>query len=249
MNKTMVSVKSKLMKRSGIQIKVLVAVFAIVVGTVGFILVAGFVSRGSTDHFDMQILKSFRYSDNLARPIGPGWLFEVMRDITSLGGSTIVTLITLFVFGYLILQKQYSTLFLVLAAVIGGAIIDLELKVIFSRIRPQVVPSLIQEISYGFPSGHSMMSTIIYLSLASLIARLQVRRRDKIYIISVAVFLSFMIGISRIYLGVHYPTDVLGGWSLGLAWAAFCWLVAWYINKIRSGEIIEKSRDDLPDDE
>jgi undecaprenyl-diphosphatase len=248
MNKTMVSVKSKLMKRSGIEIKVLVALFAIVAGTLGFILIAGFVSRGSTDHFDMQILKSFRYPDNLARPIGPEWLFEVMRDITSLGGSTIVTLITLFVFGYLILKKQYSKLFLVLVAIIGGAIIDLELKVIFSRIRPQVVPSLIQEISYGFPSGHSMMSTIIYLSLASLLARLQVRWRDKIYIISLAILLSFMIGISRVYLGVHYPTDVLGGWSLGLAWAALCWLVAWYISKKRSKDMYEKSKTDLPDD-
>src|ERR1035437_77468 len=133
----MVSIKSKFTTLSRIEIKVLVAVLAIVVGTLGFILIAGFVSSGSTDHFDMQILKSFRYPGNLARPIGPDWLFEVMRDITSLGGSTIISLITLFVFGYLILQKQYSTLFLVLAAVIGGAIIDLELKVIFSRIRPQ----------------------------------------------------------------------------------------------------------------
>lgn len=244
----MVSIKSKFTTLSGIEIKVLVTVFAIVVGTLGFILIAGFVSSGSTDHFDMQILKSFRYPGNLARPIGPGWLFEVMRDITSLGGTTVVSLITFFVIGYFILQKQYSMLFLVLAAVIGGVVIDLELKELFGRIRPQIIPSLIPEKSFGFPSGHSMMSTIIYLSLASLIARLQVRRRDKIYIISVAVFLSFMIGISRIYLGVHYPTDVLGGWSLGLAWAAFCWFVAWYISKKRSGKIIKKSRDDLPDE-
>jgi|ERR1035438_65863 undecaprenyl-diphosphatase len=241
-------IKSKYVTLAGIEIKVLVAVLAIVVGTVGFILVAGFVSRGSTDHFDMQILKSFRYSDNLARPIGPEWLFEVMRDITSLGGSTIVSLITFFVIGYFILQKKYSMLFLVLAAVIGGAVIDLELKELFSRVRPQIIPNLIPEKSFGFPSGHSMMSTIIYLSLASLIARLQVRWRDKIYIISVAIFLSFMIGISRIYLGVHYPTDVLGGWSLGLVWAALCWFVAWYISETKTKEMTEKSEIDLPDD-
>jgi undecaprenyl-diphosphatase len=195
----------------------------------------------------MQILKSFRYPGNLARPIGPPWLFEVMRDVTSLGGSTIVFLITIFVIGYFLLQKQYGMLFLVLAAVIGGAVIDLELKELFSRIRPQIIPNLIPEKSFGFPSGHSMMSTIIYLSLASLIARLQVRWRDKIYIISVAIFLSFMIGISRLYLGVHYPTDVLGGWSLGLAWAALCWFIPWYISKKRSEEI-KKSGDDLPDE-
>lgn len=231
----MLSKKAKFSTLSTIEIKVVVAVFAIIIGILGFIILAGFVSRGSTSHFDMQILKSFRYSDDLARPIGPEWLFEVMRDITSLGGSTMVFLITLFVVGYFILKKQYSMLFLILAAVIGGAVMDLELKVLFSRIRPQIIPNLIPEKSFGFPSGHSMMSTIIYLSLASLIARLQMRRIDKIYIISVAVFLSFMIGISRIYLGVHYPTDVLGGWSLGLAWAALCWFIAWYISNKNHG--------------
>jgi len=244
----MVSIKSKFATLPKIKIKVLLALLAIVLGTIGFLLIAGFVSSGSADNFDIRILKSFRYPGNLARPIGPAWLFEIMRDITSLGGSTIGSLITFFVIGYFILQKQYSMLFLVLTAVIGGAIIDVELKELFSRIRPQIIPSLIPEKSFGFPSGHSMMSTIIYLSLASLIARLQVRWRDKIYIISVAVFLSFMIGISRVYLGVHYPTDVLGGWSLGLAWAALCWFVAWYVSKIKSGEIIKKSWDNLSDD-
>jgi undecaprenyl-diphosphatase len=230
----MVSLKSKFETYFGIELKVLVAILAVVIGTFGFLLIAGFVTRGTTDYFDFQTLRSIRTTGNLARPVGPVWLFEIMRDITALGGATVVFLITLFVFGYLILQKQYSMLYLVLAAVIGGAIIDLELKEIFSRIRPQIVPSLVMERSYGFPSGHSMMSTIIYLSLASLIARLQKRWRDKIYIIAVAVFLSFMIGISRIYLGVHYPTDVFGGWSLGLAWAAFCWLVAWYVSERKS---------------
>jgi undecaprenyl-diphosphatase len=243
----MFNIKLKHVTLSMIEIKVLVAVFAIVAGTIGFILIAGFVSRGSADHIDMQILRSFRYPGNLTRPIGPGWLFEVMRDITSLGGSTIVFLITFIVIGYFILQKQHSMLFLVLAAVIGGAIMDLELKELFGRIRPEIIPSLIPVKSFSFPSGHSMMSTIIYLSLASLIARIQVRLRDKIYIISVAIFLSFIIGVSRVYLGVHYPSDVLGGWSLGLAWAALCWFVAWYISKKRLMEITEKSKDDLPD--
>jgi undecaprenyl-diphosphatase len=219
---------------SRIEIKVVVAVLAVVAGTLGFILIAGFVISGTTDYFDVQILRLLRTTGNIARPIGPKWLFEAMRDITSLGGATVGFLITFIVIVYFILQKQYSMLFLVLAAVIGGGIIDLELKVIFSRIRPQVVPNLIQEISYGFPGGHSMMSTIIYLSLASLIARLQSRWRDKIDITSGAIFLSIMIGISRIYLGVHYPTAVLGGWSIGLAWASLCWLVAWYIGEKRT---------------
>jgi undecaprenyl-diphosphatase len=240
----MINIKSKFTTLSTIEIKLVVALFAIILGTLGFILIAFLVTRGSTDYFDMRVLRSLRNCSDLTRPRGPEWLFEFMKDITSLGGSTVVFLITFFVIGYYILQKRYSMMLLALVAVIGGALIDLELKEIFSRVRPQIFSGFILEKSFGFPSGHSMMATIIYLSLAALIARLQVRRRDKIYIISVAVFLSFMIGISRIYLGVHYPTDVIGGWSLGLAWAAFCWFVAWYISNKRS----IKSGNDLPDD-
>jgi undecaprenyl-diphosphatase len=115
---------------------------------------------------------------------------------------------------------------------------DIQLKELFGRIRPEIVPNLVPVLSFSFPSGHSMMSAIVYLSLASLIARIQKRLRDKIYIILIAIFLSFIIGVSRVYLGVHYATDVLGGWSLGLAWAAFCWLIAWYISQRNPGESI-----------
>jgi undecaprenyl-diphosphatase len=238
----MTGIKNIFTYLSGIELKVLIAVIAIIVGTLGFILIAAFVSRGSADILDIQILRSFRHPDHLSIPLGPPWLFEVMRDVTSLGGATIVSLITLFVIGYFILKKQYGMLIIILVAVIGGAVMELELKVLFGRIRPQLIPSLISEKSFGFPSGHSMMSAIIYLSLASLIARLQVRRKDKIYVIFSAVFLSFIIGVSRVYLGVHYPTDVLGGWSLGLAWAALCWFVAWYFSKKKSGERLNKSK-------
>ena len=245
MNKLMIRVKNKYEYFSGIELKVLTSVIAIIVGTLGFILIAAFVSRGSTDIIDIKILKSFRHADNLTLPLGPRWLFEIMRDITSLGGAPILTLITLFVIGYFILKKQYSMLIIILLAVTGGAVMELELKELFGRIRPQIIPNLIAEKSFGFPSGHSMMSAIMYLSLAALIARLQTRWRDKIYIISIAVFLSFMIGISRVYLGVHYPTDVLGGWSLGLAWASFCWFIAWYLGNKNSGRILNGSKEDL----
>jgi undecaprenyl-diphosphatase len=234
----MAYIKTRFANLHQIDIKVLLAVLAIIAGTMGFILIAGFVTSGSSDIIDMKILKAFRYSDNLARPIGPRWLFEMMRDITALGGATVIFLITFLVIGYFILQKEYNVVILVLAAFIGGVIMDFELKELFGRIRPEFIPRLIPEISFSFPSGHSMMSAIIYLSLAAIIARIQKRRREKIYIISIALFLSFIIGISRVYLGAHYPTDVLGGWSLGLAWAALCWLVAWYISQRNPGESI-----------
>jgi undecaprenyl-diphosphatase len=234
----MADIRTKIMTLLRIDIKVLIAVLAIFTGTIGFTLIAGLVTRGTADNVDIRILRFFRHPDNLIRPIGPGWLFDVMRDITALGGPTVIFLITLLVIGYFILQKEYSEVILVLAAVTGGAIMDLQLKELFGRIRPEIVPNLVPVLSFSFPSGHSMMSAIVYLSLASLIARIQKRLRDKIYIILIAIFLSFIIGVSRVYLGVHYATDVLGGWSLGLAWAAFCWLIAWYISQRNPEESI-----------
>ena len=233
----MAKLKSKLLTFTDADYKVIIALLAIVAGTAGFIILAGYVTGGSTDYIDMKVLRSFRNPNNLALSLGPRWFVETMTDITALGSATIVFLITLIVIGYFISQKNHSALYLILAAVIGGALLDLGLKELFGRVRPTIIPSLIPSFSFSFPSGHSMMSAVIYLSLASLMARFQKRQRDKIYILSVAVFLSLIIGVSRVYLGVHYPTDVLGGWLLGTAWAAFCWLIAWYVSQRKTLEL------------
>jgi undecaprenyl-diphosphatase len=78
---------------------------------------------------------------------------------------------------------------------------------------------------------HSMMSSVVYLTLAVLLARTMKRRRVKIYLVSAALFLSFLVGLSRVYLGVHYPTDVVAGWAGGTAWALLCWLTAYWLEK------------------
>jgi undecaprenyl-diphosphatase len=150
-----------------------------------------------------------------------------MRDVTSLGGATVVILITMIAAGYFWLQKEYTLLALILVATIGGGILDLQLKEVFGRVRPSIIPRLVEVKSYGFPSGHSMMSTIVYFSLASLMIRVQGHRRYKIYVLSVAFFLTFVIGSSRVYLGVHYPSDVIAGWFMGVVWASLCWYVSW----------------------
>ena len=208
--------------------KILFAFFAIILGLLGFFIVAGFVIRGSADDIDLQILRSLRDPTNPHKPIGPVWLFEGMRDVTSLGGATVVFLITLIAAGYFLLNKEYTLLALILVATIGGGLLDIELKEFFSRVRPSIIPRLVEVKSYGFPSGHSMMSTIVYLSLATLMIRVQGHILYKIYVIAVALFLTFIIGISRVYLGVHYPTDVIAGWFMGLAWSSLCWYVSWH---------------------
>src|SRR5207302_4145258 len=118
-----------------------------------------------------------------------------------------------------------------LVATLGGFLISGLLKNHYERPRPAVVPHLSYVYSSSFPSGHSMLSAVIYLTLGSLLARLAERRRLKIYCVAVAMLLTFLVGVSRVYLGVHYPTDVLAGWAAGLAWAVLCWLVTRYLQR------------------
>jgi undecaprenyl-diphosphatase len=212
-----------------VEIKVLLTVLVIVTSFWIFLLIANAVSKGTIQDYDVKIIEQLRNPDN--SPAGPFWLPDVMRDITSLGGGTVIALITLIVIFYLLMQKKYGELLLVLAAVLGGAVLGLGLKEYFGRERPDLFFRLINTTSLSFPSGHSMMSTVIYLSLAALLARIQHERKIRIYIVSIALFLAFIIGFSRVYLGVHYPTDVVGGWTLGLVWASICWFGAKYLQR------------------
>jgi len=213
------------------EIKILLVLLTFFLSLFVFINVGMLVTNGTTKQFDESIIKYFRVEGNNSEPTGPYFLTESMRDITSLGGETIITIITIFVVGFLYFQKRYNTMWLLLVATIGGILISLGLKEFYGRARPDISYRLISVTPLSFPSGHSMMSAIVYLTQAAIIARIQKNKKIRIYILSAALFLVFIIGFSRVYLGVHYPTDVIGGWTVGLAWASFCWLVAWYLQK------------------
>jgi undecaprenyl-diphosphatase len=120
-------------------------------------------------------------------------------------------------------------MWLLIIATFGGLIISTLLKNIIARDRPALVPHLSYVTTSSFPSGHSMLAAVAYLTLGSLLARLVVEWRVKIYILLVALLITFAVGVSRVYMGVHFPTDVLAGWSAGLVWACICWLVARYL--------------------
>lgn len=210
---------------------VLLVLLTIVGGTWGFIRLANLVAGQTTQHFDERMLLALRRPDEPARPVGPAWLHEVARDVTALGGVTALALLTAAVAGFLLLRGQTHAMWLVLVATAGGLLISLLLKGNYERPRPSVVLPLTQVHTSSFPSGHSMMSAVVYLTLGSLLARLVARRRLKLYILAVAVLLTLLVGLSRVYLGVHYPTDVLAGWMAGLVWALLCWLVARHLQR------------------
>lgn len=191
-----------------------------------FLRLADEVREGETQRVDEWVLRSLRTPGNLAVPIGPAWLPSATRNLTALGSVPVLLLIVLAVAGFLALARLWLTLALVLGASGGGFLLMLALKRAFDRPRPTVVPPLMLETTASFPSGHAMMSAVVYLTLGTLLAQLCPRWRERIYVVTVAGVLTVLVGLTRLYLGVHYPTDVLGGWSVGLAWALASGLVA-----------------------
>lgn len=190
---------------------------------------AGGVMDGETRAFDEALLRALRSPEDLADPIGPAWLEHVMRDATSLGSVTVVTLVTLGAIGYLLIDGKRAAALFVIVAVVGGVVLSEFLKHLFARPRPELVAHLVDVQTASFPSGHAMLSAVTFLTLGALLARVQSRRRLKAYLLSVAIVLTLLIGMSRVYLGVHWPTDVLAGWCAGAAWAMGCWLVATWL--------------------
>jgi undecaprenyl-diphosphatase len=209
-----------------IEFPVLLAGLVIAAGLWGFEELME-VARAATPHaFDTEILLAFRESGQPDNPIGPLWLEGAMRDITSLGSTSVLVLVTTAMIVYLLLIRWSGTALFVFVAVAGGQVLSSLLKVEIDRPRPELVSHLVTETSLSFPSGHAMLSAVTYLTLGSLTARILPDRTTKVYVLVLAVLTTLLVGISRIYLGVHWPSDVLAGWCAGFAWAMLCWLTA-----------------------
>ncbi len=202
----------------------LVAVIAAAAALFAFAKLADTVGEGGTRAFDERVLLALRTPGDLADPIGPKWVEEMMRDFTALGSTGVLILVVLAVGGFLAMTRKGHAALTVLVAVSSGVLLSQTMKWAYARPRPELVPHGAEVYTASFPSGHSMMSAVVYLTLGALLARTQSGQGVKIYILSVAVILTVLVGTSRVYLGVHWPTDVLAGWALGGVWALICWL-------------------------
>ena len=205
-----------------------------------FIEVAEEMLEGDTLRIDEKLLLMLRTPADVSDPIGPRWVEELMRDITGLGGVGILTFFTLMSALYLRLTNKPRMALFVLLAIASGTLASFALKYGFDRPRPDLVPHGSYVYTHSFPSGHSMMSALVYFTLAALLARVEKRKRVKLFLFSVASLLTLSIGISRVYMGVHWPSDVLAGWTIGLFWALLSIIVAL---QLQVGGQIEKEND------
>jgi undecaprenyl-diphosphatase len=200
----------------------LLALLLVAAALFAFFKLASEVSEGDTMAFDRAILLAFRSAADPAVPIGPRWLAEAMTDVTAFGSVAGLLLVTAAAIGYLLLSRRPRTAMFVLAATAGGTALGKLLKLAYARPRPDLVPHLVDVVTASFPSGHATDSAIVYLTLGALVARGVPDRALRVYIISVAILLTLLIGVSRVYLGVHWPSDVVAGWTIGAAWALAC---------------------------
>jgi undecaprenyl-diphosphatase len=211
----------------------LVLVALVAGGLWTFAAVADEVLEGKSLALDERVLLAMRDPADRNDPLGPHWFEEMGRDVTALGGVAILTGVTLAAAAFLLLARRRRAVALLLVSVGGGHALSFAAKSGFGRPRPELVPHESYVYTASFPSGHAMMSAVTWLTIAAIVSRAVPGRRLKALVIGCAVLVTLLTGASRVYLGVHWPTDVIAGWALGASWATGCWLVADWLERRR----------------
>jgi undecaprenyl-diphosphatase len=188
----------------------------VTLGAAAFALIARAMVEGQTQQFDTAILRWMGQ-------IGAPWLDAAALEVTALGARVVVYMVVLVASAFLWQSRHHYSAALLWVSVFGAGLINTVLKVSFNRPRPDVFPWRTQHVGLAsFPSGHAMTSIVVYGTLAFLIARLAPTRWLRRLVWALAVLVVVLVGLSRLYLGVHYPSDVLAGFLIGAAWAIIC---------------------------
>ncbi len=187
--------------------------------------------EGDGQAFDQWVLSAMRPNADPSDAWGPWWLSTAANDITALGGISVLTLFATIAVIFLFLQRKRLSAILLVLGLLGGVVLSETLKAFFERARPPEAYQAVETINASFPSGHALLSTVFYLSLAVMLARAFPQRRLKGYVIGVGVVIAVLVGLTRIFLGAHWATDVFAGWSVGAAWAMILWLVSYAIER------------------
>ena len=211
--------------------RVLLAALGTVASLWLFVVLASVVVSGQAQTIDEHVLLALRRPEDRALPIGPRWCHQMAIEVTALGSVPVMAGIILIVCGWMALAQRRALIGLVLASSCGAGLLNTMLKSAFGRPRPSVVPQLAMVDSASFPSGHAMIAGAVYLTLGVVLARTTTRWRLRLYYLGVALTVTGLIAFSRVYLGVHYPSDVLAGMAAGALWALLCDIAAWRLQR------------------
>jgi undecaprenyl-diphosphatase len=196
---------------------------ALIAGAVlAFIGIADEMAEGDAHAFDMAVLRALHPEPK--NPVGPVWLAHAAEDFTALGSVSVLATIALAVAGFLVMRRRALEAGLLILALAGGLALSEGLKAVFGRERPPDAYRAVEALNPSFPSGHALLSAVVYLTLGAMLARSTSSRAIRAYVMAAAIMITLLVGITRVYLGVHWASDVLAGWCAGAAWATACWL-------------------------
>jgi undecaprenyl-diphosphatase len=211
------------------EIAALSALLIVALGVMTFIEVADDMTEADGQMFDRQVLNWLQ--PVAGEPRGPWWLHEAAADLTSLGGISVLTLFAVVAFSFMLIQRKRLSALLLVVGLIGGVALSEGLKALFERERPPVAYQAVETLNASFPSGHALLSTVFYLTLGVMLTRAFPRRRLKAFVLGAAILIALLIGLTRVYLGAHWASDVIAGWCAGAAWAMALWLVAYAVER------------------
>lgn len=219
------------LRRARTEFVALSALLIVGLGVSIFADLAEDMREGDGQAFDQWVLSVLRPDADPSDAWGPGWLSVAANDLTALGAISVLTLFATIAVIFLVIQKKRLSALLLVFGLLGGVTLSEGLKAMFERARPPEQFQAVETINASFPSGHALLSTVFYLSLAVMLSRAFPRRRLKAYVIGTGVLIAVLVGLTRIYLGAHWATDVFAGWSVGAAWAMALWLVSYAVER------------------
>ncbi|WP_448795768.1 phosphatase PAP2 family protein [Brevundimonas sp.] len=223
------------------------ALMIVALGIMTFVEIADDMTEADGQAFDQMVLHWMQ--PVAGQPRGPWWLHEAAGDVTSLGGIAVLGLFAIVAIGMLvILRKRLSALLLVIGLA-GGVALSEGLKALFERERPPASYQAVETLNASFPSGHALLSTVFYLSVAVMMTRAFPKRRLKAYVLGVGMVFALMVGLTRVYLGAHWASDVMAGWCVGAAWAMALWLVSYAVERRQKRHHAHLVDDAPPSDE
>ena len=231
------------------EIALLTALFVGAVGVLTFIEVADDMTEADGRAFDGMVLAALRPHADPGHAWGPWWLEEAMADVTSLGGISVLGLFAVAVVGFLVIQRKRLSALMLLIGLAGGVALSEGFKGVFERERPPAQFQAVDTLNASFPSGHALLSTVFYLTVGVMLARVLPSKRLKAWVMAMAVTIAMLVGLSRVYLGAHWATDVFAGWSLGAAWAMVLWLTAHLIERFQRRHHAPLQDEPAPEDD